>query len=300
MKTYLGDAVMASPILAPLEREFSEVVVMTDGVVDQLLWEPTGKRKFLKMPKVRKPRQVLEQARQIRREGYDAAVVVNHSFRSALTCMLAGIPVRVGHNLEHRRITLTHPVPYDEARSETTANFDMLRALGMGVEETYPRLPITEEEREEGRRMLQGATVGIQPGARFGAKQLPAEVSETVLRALIDEGHRIALLGGREEADLAEPLVQRYPGRVVSLVGITSIRQTLGSLANLRLMIGADTGLMHMAAAVDTPTITVFGPTPASKWGHWYAPHRVLQAVGKKIENAAPEEILSHAREQLG
>lgn len=299
MKTYLGDAVMAAPILPYLEREFAEVVVQTDGVVDQLLWDPAPNRRFLKLPKVRKPKLVFEQARRLRAEGFHTAVVVNHSFRSAMTCLFAGIKIRTGHNVEHRRPLFTHSVPYDQTRWETSANFDLLRALGFEVEETKPRLSTTIEERREGLGTLQGATVGLQPGARFGAKQLPHEVTEKIVEALVAGGHRIALFGGQEEADRAQPFVERYEERVVSLVGKTSIRQTLGALSGLKLMVGADTGLMHMAAAVDTPTVTVFGPTPASKWGHWYEPHVVLQATDEKIENADAEEILRHVQDRL-
>ncbi|RYG46501.1 hypothetical protein EON79_09965, partial [bacterium] len=150
MKTFLGDAVMASPILPPLEREFAQVVVWTDGVVDQLLWTPDRERRFIKMPKVRKPKEVFAQAKRLRAERFDAAVVVNHSFRAALTCLLAGIKVRVGHNVEQRRLVLSHPVEYDETRWETRANFDLLRRLGVPAEETNPQLPITAQEREEG------------------------------------------------------------------------------------------------------------------------------------------------------
>ncbi|RYG35934.1 glycosyltransferase family 9 protein [bacterium] len=299
MKTFLGDAVMASPILPALEREFGQVVVWTDGVVDQLLWTPERDRQFIKMPRVRKPKEVIAQARRLRAERFDVAVVVNHSFRAALTCLLAGIKVRVGHTVEQRRIVLTHPVDYDETRWETRANFDLLKRLGVDAEETIPQLPMTGQEREEGVRALEGATVGLQPGARFDAKQLPPPVREKILQELLAEGHRVALLGGKEEADRALPLVEKYGSGVVNLVGKTSIRQTLGALAGLRLMLGADTGLLHMAAAVDTPTVTVFGPTPASKWGHWYEPHTVLQASEGKIENADAEEILRHARERL-
>jgi ADP-heptose:LPS heptosyltransferase len=87
--------------------------------------------------------------------------------------------------------------------------------------------------------------------------------------------------------------------RPVNLVGKTGIRDSLGTLANLNLMIGSDTGLMHMAAAVGCPSITVFGPTPRAKWGHQYPPHQALQAEGGTMENTSAEAVLEAARRQL-
>jgi lipopolysaccharide heptosyltransferase II len=299
MKTYIGDAVMASPIIPVLEREFSEVQVLAAGVIDQVLWVPDRERRFLKMPRVRKLPEVLRQASELRKLRFDIAVMVNHSFRSALTAMLAGIPVRVGHTQEYRRITLTHPVPYGQDEFETTSCYNLLRRIGIDVPEDVPYLPVTEGERAEGLVRLEGATVGLQPGARFGQKQIPTDVAVAVAKALQREGHKVALLGGPEEADIAENVLRMLDPGAISLAGKTNIRGTLGALAGLGVMVGSDTGLMHMAAGVGCPTVTVFGPTPRKKWGHHYPPHTVLQAEGGLISNITPDEILSAARRAL-
>lgn len=300
MKTYIGDAVMVAPILPPLETAFREVKILTYGVVDQVLWSPARERVFIKPPKTRSLAEVLRQAKELRRQRFDAALLINHSFRSALTVFLAGIPVRVGHDKEMRRRLLTHPVAYDEAVFEAWSSYDLLKPFGIDAERERPRLPITEEERRKGREMLQGATVGLQPGARYVEKQIPPDVTAAIGKALQADGHRIALLGGPDEAESADRMAELLGGNVVSLVGKTNVRGTLGALSELELMIGSDTGLMHLAAASGCPTVTVFGPTPARKWGHDYPPHSVLQAPDGQMANTSADAVLEAARRKLG
>jgi ADP-heptose:LPS heptosyltransferase len=71
-------------------------------------------------------------------------------------------------------------------------------------------------------------------------------------------------------------------------------------MAGLRLMIGADTGAMHLAVGVGCPTVTAFGPTPADKWGHDYAPHRVIRAPGGDMAALEPETLVRASLEALG
>jgi len=295
MKTYIGDAVIASPILPVLEREFSEIQILTAGVIDQVLWTPDRERKFLKLAPAKKVREVLAQARLLRAERFGIAMIVNHSFRSALIARLAGIPVRIGHIKEKREFLLTHRVPYSETEWETHANFNLLKPLGLAYEEALPVLPLRPEEVAEGKRAVDGATVGLQVGARFPEKQLPVGHSVEIAKALLGAGHRLVLLGGPDDQAAEAEFQSQIGGQAVSLVGKTDIRGTLGALANLRLMVGSDTGLMHLAAGVKVPTVTVFGPTPSVKWGHHYAPHTVIQAPGGVIANASPKEIIDAA-----
>ena len=99
------------------------------------------------------------------------------------------------------------------------------------------------------------------------------------------------LYGEALAAELKEP--------AVNLIGALSLKETMATVAQLRLMIGADTGLMHIAAAVGCPTITAFARTPATKWGHNYSPHHVLVAPGQEMSELDAETYLDAARRVL-
>jgi ADP-heptose:LPS heptosyltransferase len=110
----------------------------------------------------------------------------------------------------------------------------------------------------------------------------------------------VILLGGPEEEELATQMARQMTTPPVNLTGKTKLRETMGVLSHLALFIGNDTGVTHLAAGVGTPTIALFGPTPAHKWGNSGAKHRVLNAVGGDMNEIKPEAVLLFAKELLG
>jgi len=299
LKSYIGDCVMGLPTFQAIEERFERVTYLAGGAIPQVLWMPDRERRVVTSERCKTPSAVRREAAWMKSENFDAVLLVNHSFRSAITVKMAGIPVRVGHRTELRSMFLTHAVAYDETEFEAVSTSHLAAAIGISVPDQITTMPISDDERVRGNHFRDGATIGIQPGARFGAKQVPISVTIEIANALTRDGHRICLLGGKEEEGFAEELIAGMTDRPVNLVGKTGIRDSLGTLANLNLMIGSDTGLMHMAAAVGCPSITVFGPTPRAKWGHQYPPHQALQAEGGKMENTSAEAVLEAARRQL-
>jgi heptosyltransferase-2 len=290
---------MGLPTFQAVEERFERVTYLAGGAIPQVLWMPDRERRVVTSERCKTPSAVRREAAWMKSENFDAVLLVNHSFRSAITVKMAGIPVRVGHRTELRSMFLTHAVAYDETEFEAVSTSHLAAAIGISVPDQITTMPISDDERVRGNHFRDGATIGIQPGARFGAKQVPISVTIEIANALTRDGHRICLLGGKEEEGFAEELIAGMTDRPVNLVGKTGIRDSLGTLANLNLMIGSDTGLMHMAAAVGCPSITVFGPTPRAKWGHQYPPHQALQAEGGKMENTSAEAVLEAARRQL-
>jgi ADP-heptose:LPS heptosyltransferase len=299
MKRFIGDAVMSAGMLNALEREYQPLTIICAKPVAQVLENPEVDRIFLPLDTKRKPWELMQSAMALRKHRFGVAVLVNHSFRSALTVRLAGIKKRIGHATEGRSLLLTDAVPYSEDAYEAWSANDLATPLGIRVPKETPRLPLRGEERAKGLDLLQGATVGIQPGARFASKMLPLEKIRDVAQRLQNDGHKLAFLGASEEKESALTLAKELEQPVVDLVGATDIRGSLGALSHLKLMIGADTGLMHMAVGVGAPTVTIFGPTPAKKWGHYYEPHQVLQSPDGDMSRLDVEELYRAARARL-
>ncbi|AIE88103.1 glycosyltransferase family 9 protein [Fimbriimonas ginsengisoli] len=299
LKSYIGDAVMTLPLAELLGTSYRSVSVMTSKLAYPVFWSPRYAFSYLALERSRSPWAVVQKALAIRREGFSTAILVNRSFRTALVSRLAGIPRRIGHSGEGRDPLLSHTIPYAPNRFEAYCALDLAKPLGLPVADELPSIYLTAEERAEGLAALAGATVGLQPGARFPAKQLPLETTTSVATDLQRRGYRLAFLGGPEEAEDARRVAESLPDPVVDLVGKTSIRQTIGALAGLRAMVGNDTGVMHLAAAAGCPVVQVFGPTPAEKWGHAYGRNQVLQAPEGKMERIEPRTVLAAALEVL-
>ena len=113
--------------------------------------------------------------------------------------------------------------------------------------------------------------------------------------SLREKGYRIVLLGGVDEVDDAATFSKLIGGEVTDLVGRCKLRETMGVSTHLKLMLGSDTGLMHVAAAMGCPTLTVFGTVPAEKWGHNYPPHRAIQAPNKDLKLVDPQLLVEAA-----
>ncbi len=281
---FLGDAVMATPLIDALVSSGRETVVMCGAAVQQLLADRKGRVAFAHGEKIAGVRPVLRAARAIRALDVSTAFVVNRSFRSALAVRLARVKRRIGHTTEGRGFLLTHSVRYDPVRFEAECYLDLARAEGITLGDPKPILCVDPIER--------GCVFGIQPGARYVEKQVPMATMAAVANGLIAQGYSGVLLGGPDEVEDCLRFANLLNGPIMNLSGQGSIRDTMAVLAGLRVMIGSDTGLMHVAAAVGCPTVTVFGPNPASKWGHRYAPHEVLEAPKGKVGRVPSEEIL--------
>ncbi|MHB8637845.1 MAG: glycosyltransferase family 9 protein [Fimbriimonadaceae bacterium] len=295
MKGFLGDAVMATPLLEGLRAQLPTVVV-APRAVGQLLG-PEWADSFIPVD----GRGLLPRVRAVRAANADVAFVLNRSFRSALAVLASGVAVRVGHDTERRGMLLTHRVPFDGRTHETEAALDLARALGFDLATTNPTLHVTGEELQRGRALLGQATSVLQPGARHDYKRFRPETLTELVKLLQAAGHSLVLVGGADEREPAAALRAEFPS-LPSLVGECTLRETIGLLAASRLAIGADTGVMHIAAAVGCPTVTVFSPSgygAATRWGHLYPPHQVLQATSEGMQTVSALEIAEAAKAAL-
>ncbi len=270
---YLGDAVMALPLLDELIEASGTVVVRANRAVLSLLADRPVKT--LEAVKFTGLGALTQAARQLRSQKLDAAFLVDRNFRSAATLWLSRTPIRVGHATEGRSLLLTHKVPYDLRKSEIACGLDLLSIFLEPDKSRKPILRLVESD-----RLPEGAPeklrIGFQPGARYASKQFPvaslAEVANTLREPCL-------LLGGKDEIEAGKTFEAAVKGIPVhNWVGKTSLRESMALLSTLDVFVGSDTGLMHVAAALGVPTITIFGPNPASKWGHDYTPHQVIVA----------------------
>ncbi len=293
MKDYLGDAVMAAPTLAALHAAFPQMRVLVGKGPREVLRGNLPESVFM-LPRDMRGGEFFQQVRELKAEHFGAALLVNRSLRSAICARFAGIPVRVGHATEGRGVFLSRSIPYDEDRYEGACYADLAALLGVEVGDLTPRLHVSEEELAAGRVVLDGAEIGFQPGARYAAKQIPEAVRREVVSHLEAVGYRVALLGGPDETAFAEGLSG------LNLVGQLNLRETLGAMRALKLVIGADTGAMHLAAGAGCATVTAFGPTRVSKWAHPAERQAAVVAPEGQMERLTAPMLIEAAERLLG
>jgi heptosyltransferase-2 len=268
---WVGDAVMSLPVLAGLKRLFplAGITVLAAPRVAPLFATQPGVTEIIRYPSGRGKWQVLWE----QRGRYDLALALPNSMESALGLWLVGVPSRVGYNTDARRLFLKEAVSGHEALAGLHTVFyllGLLKALGGVATFTPPTLCLEPEEEAMGAQLLseaglpgQGPWVGLSPGAAYGpAKRWEPARFAALGRELVREfGARLVLLGADDERPVADEVKEQLQAPVVDLVGRTSLRQALGILSQLKLLVTNDSGLMHAAAALSVPLVALFGST---------------------------------------
>jgi heptosyltransferase II len=274
---WVGDAVMSLPVLAGLRRLFplAAITVLAAPRVAPLFAGQPGVTEIIRYPSGQGKWQVLWELR----GRFDLALALPNSMESALGLWLVGVPSRVGYNTDARRLFLKEAVSGRQALAGLHTVFyflGLLKALGGVATFTPPTLHLEPEEETLGAQLLteaqlpgQGPWVGLSPGAAYGpAKRWPAErFSALGLELQRQFDARLVLLGGNDERQAADQVKGELAGPVLDLVGRTSLRQALGVLSQLNLLVTNDSGLMHAAAALSVPLVALFGSTDPGATG---------------------------------
>jgi len=162
----------------------------------------------------------------------------------------------------------------------------VLQALGVPVADLEPEVVVSPlADVRAGQRLTeleveQSGFVLLNPFSRWPAKEWPAACwIELIQRIRRELGVQPVVVGGPEEVQRAERLIAELPpGSAVSLVGRLRLDEAIAVYRRARLMVTGDSGPMHIAAALGTPVIALFGPTWPESTGPWGVGHRVIQA----------------------
>jgi heptosyltransferase-2 len=276
----VGDAVLATPALRALRAALpSTRITWAGGPAAQAVLEGLGERDGvvpLAGPLARGARAPWRAARLLRRIGADAALLLTNSFSSALAVRVAGIPTRVGTDLDARGPLLTHriEVPRDERdrpvpRPMTRHYLDLVAPFGAEDDGQRPRLATTAFDEERAARRLAGVPggsvlVAVNPGAAFGATKVypPERIAAAVAAVRERTGILPLVLCGPGEQALAAALADRLgPACLSTHERPASLGELKGLLRRVRLLLTTDAGPRHVAEAFGIPTVVWMGPT---------------------------------------
>lgn len=202
--------------------------------------------------------------RSLRGRGYDQAIVLPNSFKSAVVPFFARIPRRTGFRGEARYGLLNDVRILDVQRMPRM--IDRFLALMDGAVPDAPQ-PSLRSERDARERLL--ARLALAPtrpiaalcvGAEYGpAKRWPAEHFAALAQQLMRDGWQCWLVGSEKDKSIADQVLQSAPGAAVNLCGKTTLDEAVDLLASADAIVANDSGLMHVAAALDKPLIALYG-----------------------------------------
>lgn len=210
----------------------------------------------------------------LRQRGYHQAIVLPNSFKSALLPRFARIPRRTGWRGEWRDMLLNDCRRLDVERLPLMVQ--RFAALALSPDEALPEpLPLPSlradaDERQEARQALQltanDPVLALCPGAEFGdAKQWPAQQYAALAESMIRRGWQVWLFGSGNDrpvaAEIFSQLGRSQQARCHNLAGRTTLSQAIDLLSAANAVVSNDSGLMHVAAALQRPMVALFGST---------------------------------------
>ena len=232
------------------------------------------------------------QAQRLKELHADVAVVLDRSPLIGLITMLAGIPIRVGIDSAGRGFALTNRVPIIHQKHEADLYLEVAQSLNGGASSFPLAFTLPEMDRKWAKETLaDGDWIalhpggGVNPGSTLTGKRWPLEKFHELANRLMRYGYNVALLGGPQDVEAAESIQDRtlfvgdgeaQDGQLRSFAGATSFNQTGALLEQCRAFVGNDTGTMHLAVAVGTPTVAVFGPSKPPVYRPYSSNSRVI------------------------
>ena len=261
---------------------------------------------------------------QCRAERFDLAVQL-HGNGIALNPFVAALGARLtaGYYVDpDQQHLLAYSLPYRDGEPEVLRCLRLVQLLGAVSQGTHLEFPVSSDDRRELERLTEGAYVGwprpvvtINPGARSPARRWPvghfAEVAAQLWRSGVGT---LVLVGGPREEHLAAEVAVQAGVPTINLAGKTSLGGLAALLEHADLLVSNDTGTAHLAVAVGTKSITIFGPADIRRWApldqtlhrvvrrsvpcqpclHWDCPadHQCLVSI-------EPAEVVALSRELL-
>lgn len=280
---WIGDFVRCHTVVRVLKKRWPHrpVDVLTTTLCAPLLDYMPGVRKGIVWDLPRRRIAFAEHrqlAQKIQNENYGSALIMPRTWKSALAPLLAGIPERTGYYGE-LRLGLINDLRRGEKALPRMV--DRCAALALPPDTPLPahwpepQIVVGQEEIAAWRRdndISDSPAVVMAPGSVGPAKRW--SYYPEAARSLAASGTDVWIVGGPGEKAIATTIVEHGGPRVRDLTG-TNLRQAIVALATAQVAISNDSGLLHVAAAIGTPSIGIFGPTSAYHW----APLNPLAAV---------------------
>lgn len=334
-----GDMLLTTPVINTLKANYPQAqidVLLYQETQDMLASNPAVSRIFAIDRQWKKQGAKAHLGhewrliRQLQAQHYDLVVNLADQWRSALITRLTGARIRLGFDFPKRRGFLWRychtqlvSVEGHDALHTVEQNLSLLQPLGLKLSDTQVTMSYDEQDWQAAEALLQQRGVQndylvVQPTSRWFFKCWSEEKMAALITALHSDGHTVVITSGPDEKErkMVENILAHCPQQgVVSLAGQLTLRQLAAIIDHAGLFIGVDSVPMHMAAALKTPCIALFGPSKLTFWRPWQVigqviwagdygplpdPDAVNTATDERYLNLIPTDaVITAARSQL-
>jgi len=314
----MGEAILARSIIDRLKERNPRMTVdyLVEERTDEAMTCGSEQEVFRYSPGKDGLIQAIKTLFAVRKRKYDAVLdFEQHSFLTAVFARATAIPVRVGFisaDPNYREKMFTQPIQLNENESMWSAFVRMGRALDSGLPEplmTVP-LPVSEpankwlQEWWISRITSSGPVVamhlGVGPSAQYRRWPLVRFVELASVLSALQSSLTILLTGGKGEQPFIEEFRRQFSGNTVEAINLGGLERTCAVLRQCDLVVSADTGIMHLAAAMAVPTVGLFGPNTPACWApvgprstYVYATKRTCSPCINSYKRHIPEKCIA-------
>jgi heptosyltransferase III len=292
-----GDVLLASPVLGALKAHAPHLEIdalVYDDTAPMLEGHPalaqvhTVGRKWRSEPALRRLSVEKNLFKNLRDRHYDLLIHLSEQPRGAWLARTLGARFSVAPKMADRGAfwtqSFTHLYPVAPRRHQVEVNLDALRRIGVQPAlEQRKLLFVPGRVAEERIAQWVGVKnfVQVHPASRWRFKCWPAEQNAELIDRLGADGHQVVITAAPDAAELAfvEDILSRARTKPLNLAGHLSIKELGALAARARAFIGVDSMPMHLAAAMGTPTVALFGPSGELEWGPWNVAQRVITST---------------------
>lgn len=299
MPNWLGDLVMATPVLRDLRIKFpdAKITAMCQSKIASLLKDDPHINELYSFNRpsgwIHGVHEAAELIATIRHGHYDLGVLLTNSFSSAWWFWRGHVKYRLGYADHLRSFLLTEPVsfPADLKKQHLVTTYKMLlKNLDIPLSDSSPELYINRDEVTAARERLirdginpdNHTIIGINPGAAYGSAKcwLPERFVEVSGILLKDPKVRILYFGDHAGAPLVRSICEKLPEGVFNFAGKTSLRELAALMMQCKVFLTNDSGPMHVASALGIPLVALFGSTSDVRTG----PYKNGLVIHKHVE----------------
>lgn len=302
---FLGDVVLTMPLLAALAQKHGLIDIITTPQAAPLVEHHPAVARVIQYDKRGRDRGAgawLSLARLLRRRRYRRAYLPHRSWRSAALAWGAGIPERIGFADSPARLSYTRRVPRDMTLHETGR---LLALAGRTPSSVHFDLGLGDDDFDLAGQWLERHGIplpfmAMAPGSVWGTKRWPSYAGLAGRLEL-----PVVVVGGPEDREAAAAIVATASGPAASAAGETSLRLSAAILSRARLLVTNDSAPLHLAGAVGTAVVAIFGPTvPAFGFGPLGPDDVIVEELGLACRPCSPHGPmtcpLGHHRCMLG
>jgi heptosyltransferase-3 len=291
---HIGDVLLTIPVFRALRESFPDAritALVNSGTQDVLSGHPlideiiVFERTTKALPLISRLNRELSFMNLVHSKHFDMAVDLTSGDRAAILAVASGARYRLAYDPEGsgfvgKRYLYTHRTHKDGSRHMVLQNLDVVRKFGITTEDLTVDFFVPDDAKEFARNVFKKHSINesdtvihIHPTSRWLFKCWKDEYMADVINSLLGKGVKVILTSSPAEKEMEKTKriiwMVDDRARIVDLCGRTTIKQLAAVSERASLFLGVDSAPMHIAAAVNTPVVALFGPTGEAEWGPW-------------------------------